>query len=170
MRHLIPDKYELACEYRVLGDSPEKLAKYNAEIAFKYGLKEIGDVWKILEMILIKDVEINDINPVYYAPDGGSNKIEVLNQLIMNSGVIKRVMGGFDNDRSYRFYWGTHPFGHAWLIKKIFEYFEIRGNIQMLAMLSCILFENRNNIRKPPADVINVPIHTPYGALPPPLP
>lgn len=174
LRHLIPDKYELACEYRVLGDSPEKLAKYNAEIAFKYGLKEIGDVWKILEMVLIKDVEINEIKPVYYSPEavgvGGSYKIEALNQLINNSGIIKRA-GTTPTDKSYRFYWGAHPFGHAWLIDQIFRYFEKLGNNQMLAMLSCILYENSNNLKNVSGsngDVINVPIHTPYGALPPP--
>ncbi|CAK7894284.1 maintenance of telomere capping protein 5 [[Candida] anglica] len=170
MRHLIPDKYELACEYRVLGDSPEKLARYNGEIARKYGLKDISDVWRILEMVLVKDVEVNDINPVYYAPEGSNlmtaqnQSSGLMNQLFLNSEIAKQSF----IDKNYRFYWGSHPFGHAWLVRSIFEYFERQKNIQMLAMLSCILFENANNIKKYTDGTVSVPIHTPYGAMPPP--
>ena len=121
--HLLVDRYELACEYRVLGDTPERLARYNAEVALRHGLKEISDVWRILEMVLVKDV-------VY--EDGGG----------------------------MRFYWGTHPIGHSWMIAQIFRHFEERGNLQMLAMLSCILYENANNIR--PHELFRIPVNTPY--------
>lgn len=167
-KHLIPDKYELACEYRVLGDSPEKLAKYNGEVAMKYGLREISDAWRILEMILVKDVEIDRIRPAY---DAFQDPVRVnsrnwkddrnFNYLFHESDISKKM---FNNE--HRFYWGTHPFGRTWLIKEIMKYFEIKGNIQMLAMLSCILFENANNVKYP--DLYNIPIHTPYHALPPP--
>lgn len=157
LRHLLPDKYELGSEYRVLGDSPENLARYNSGVALKYGLQEISDVWKILEMILIKDVIIEDINPTYYQdPETFTNMLTELKHL-------KR--------KNYRFYWGTHPIGHSWLITEIFRYFERRGNIQMLAMLSCILYENPINLKKDPSDGkspidFSVPIQTPYQVLP----
>ena len=180
--HLLPDKYELACEYRVLGDSPEKLAHYNSEIAMKYGLKEICDVWRILEMILIKDVQVDEIQPYYGRNENLldqnkkrrdpknlfdnfqlSRNAEAVNQLLHSSELSKRL--GLQH--SYRFYWGTHPFGHTWLIKEIFKYFELKGNIQMLAMLSCILYENSTNIKKNSNDLFNIPINTPYRVLPP---
>lgn len=134
--HLQPDKFELACEYRVLGDSPENLARYNSEVALRYGLTEISDVWKILETILLKDYRANDALDFY---DQGPR----------------------------RFYWGQHPFGHMWLIREIFSYFELRGNVQMLAMLSCVLHENKMNFSDD-CESLRVPANTPYRALPPP--
>lgn len=134
----------------------------------KYGLREISDAWRILEMILVKDVEIDRIRPAY---DAFQDPVRVnsrnwkddrnFNYLFHESDISKKM---FNN--KHRFYWGTHPFGRTWLIKEIMKYFEIKGNIQMLAMLSCILFENANNVKYP--DLYNIPIHTPYHALPPP--
>lgn len=164
-RHLIPDKYELACEYRVLGDSPENLSRYNSAVALKYGLKEISDVWRILEMILIKDVKLNEIHPVFRAPLGNqyNEKSTEMSHLLLTSDFGRKI----SNNEHYRFYWGTHPFGHTWLIEQIFKYFETQGNIQMLAMLSCILFENTSNIKKTDVNMPNIPINTPYKANPP---
>lgn len=141
--HLLPDKYELACDYRVLGDEPPILAKHNYHVALEHGYKEIANVWRIVEMILIKDVRMTDI--------------ELLAKGIVNPSVSHKG----------HFYWGNHPFGHTWLVKELFDYFEKRGNLQMLAMLSCILFENVSNLRSNTGGVFTVPIHTPYSALPP---
>lgn len=141
--HLIPDKYELACDYRVLGDTPDNLARHNFNVALQYGYGEIANVWKIVEMILVKDVRLNDV------PDIGKDLIYA------------------NGDENGRFYWGNHPYGHAWLVKELFDYFEKKGNLQMLAMLSCILFENLSNVRSSVNGAFSVPIHTPYSALPP---
>ncbi|EGW34503.1 uncharacterized protein SPAPADRAFT_149476 [Spathaspora passalidarum NRRL Y-27907] len=150
--HLLPDKYELACEYRVLGDVPENLAAYNSKVALKYGLKEISEVWKMLAILLVKNGQPLQMNNGYF-PDQMNNSTKLA-------------------DKFHSFYWGNHPFGSTWLIKEIFDYFEKRGNVQMLAMMSCILYENPKNLAMPdsPATDIayNVPIHTPYQALPQP--
>lgn len=140
--HLMPDKYELACEYRVLGDSPENLARYNSEVAFSNGYSELSDVWKIVEMILVKDVGVNDVPDV--------TKDTYFNQ----------------DDFKGRFFWGSHPFGYSWLIIQLFQYFEKKGNLQMLAMLSCILFENISNLKASENGNYKIPFHTPYSSLP----
>lgn len=140
--HIIPDKYELACDYRVLGDEPSTLASHNFNVASQHGYKDIAHVWRIVEMILIKDVRTADL------------------------GLLENGFDYVNNERS-GFYWGNHPFGHTWLVKELFEYFENKGNLQMLAMLSCILFENVSNIRSSLNGVLRIPIHTPYPALPP---
>lgn len=142
-RHLIPDKYELACDYRVLGDAPDNLARHNFNVALQHGYRDIANVWKIVEMILTKDVRLNDV------PDIGKDLMYA------------------PNDLNGRFYWGNHPFGHSWLVKELFQYFEKGANLQMLAMLSCILFENLSNIQPTAKGMPNVPIQTPYSALPP---
>lgn len=142
-KHLLPDKYDLACDYRVLGDTPEILARHNSEIARHYGHTEISDVWRIVEMILMKDIRLNEV------PELGKD-------MLFGNAVEKG-----------RYFWGNHPFAHSWLILELFKYFERSCNLQMLAMMSCILFENPANIKEGPNGSINVPIHTPYSVLPP---
>lgn len=142
--HLIPDKYELACGYRVLGDSPENLARYNGEVALSHGYTDLSDAWKIVEMILVKDVGVND------APH--LDKDSYFNQVEFRS----------------RFFWGSHPFGHSWLVTQLFKHYEKTGNLQMLAMLSCILFENISNLKASEKGTYKIPVHTPYSSLPQP--
>ncbi|GEQ67983.1 hypothetical protein JCM33374_g1649 [Metschnikowia sp. JCM 33374] len=142
-KHLIPDKYELACDYRVLGDSPEVIARHNSEVAFHHGYDEIGRVWRIVEMLLVKEVRLRDLTEVgkdFFHERSGT---------------------------SCDFYWGNHPMGHSWLINELFEYFEKRRDLQMLAMLSCLLFENLSNVRVKETKSLDIPIHTPYPSLPP---
>ncbi|GAB1206696.1 hypothetical protein APSETT445_005391 [Aspergillus pseudonomiae] len=38
--------------------------------------------------------------------------------------------------------WGDHPFGGQWLVPALFEHFERVGDVQMVAMLSCVLHES----------------------------
>lgn len=156
--HLLPARYELASEYRVLGDSPENLASYNSKVAQKYGLTEISEIWKILELILIKDVNANDVNPIFWEQMIRTN-------MVFSKGVEDLKAALPSGNR--RFFWGNHPFGHTWLIKEIFKYFEAKGNIQMLAMMACILFENSANIKNRESEHFNIPVHTPYQVLPP---
>lgn len=142
-KHLLPDKEELAREYRVLGDSPENLARYNSSVALKYGLNDIANAWKLLEMVLVKDIQINDIHPVYYSSNVLPNttvarNVEAMNHLLKVSHMTKKLFNGLN----YRFYWGAHPFGYAWLVEEMMNYFERKGNLQMLVMMLCILFEN----------------------------
>lgn len=100
-RHLIPDKRELAIEYRLMGETPEVLAKYNAAVAEKYGYEEISHCWKMLANLLIARDEKN----------------------------------------FYNFGWDQHPLGGRWFLKEVIEYFEKSKNVQMLAMLCCLLVE-----------------------------
>ncbi|KAF8475755.1 hypothetical protein BDZ91DRAFT_689427 [Kalaharituber pfeilii] len=37
--------------------------------------------------------------------------------------------------------WGGHPLGSSWLIDQLFSYFEMRADVQMLAMLACVFCE-----------------------------
>lgn len=140
-RNLIPIKMELAYEYRVLGDDPYLLAEHNSIVAEKYGYTTISNCWKILSYILMKDVKLDAETTI--------DMLDKIGNEINDSNLV----------RNYRFYWGYHPFGSVWLVKNIFEYFQKVNNIQMLAMLSCILFEN-DVIR----DHTHVPINSPYNS------
>lgn len=113
--HLIPDKYDLACNYRLLGDRPDVLAKYNGDIANTYGFPDLAEIWNILSILLLNGVASS--NDYYGSTDD-------------------RVPG-----KRQGFFWGHHPFGHSGLVKDIFKYFEERNSLQMLVTMSCILFE-----------------------------
>lgn len=156
--HLMQAKVELGYEYRILGDAPEQLARHNGEVAAKYGLTDIAQTWRLLEMALIKNVD----NLGTLEPMG--------NQLFQHGFEVPANLWDPEG-RVYTlkpmFFWGHHPFGHSWLVKELFTYYEQQGNIQMLAMMACILHENARNLHLQD-DLVKVPIHTPYRALPPP--
>lgn len=44
---------------------------------------------------------------------------------------------------SQKFYWGSHPFGRTWFIKELMDYYEKLGDVQTLAMLSCVIYGSR---------------------------
>lgn len=129
---LISDKYELAASYKVMGDSAEKLAKHNSDVAQYYGFSEISDVWKLLAMILMSKTSTEDS----YAENLHTH-IDSLNGT---------------------FCWGNHPYGNNWLIRKIFEYFEHHNNLQMLAMMSCVLHERSTEKDEESDDCPRIPI------------
>lgn len=170
--HLLPDKKELAKEYRVLGDTPERLANYNSQVASKYGLTEISDAWRLLEMVLIKDIEVNDMNPIYHSsavskdPNSTVAKnVQAMNHLMKVNEMTQKLF----RNKTYRFYWGSHPYGYVWLIEEMMKYFEKKGNLQMLVMISCILYENTKNVASSNlVDALSIPIHTPYEIKPQP--
>lgn len=72
-RHLIPDKIELALEYRLLGESQEILARHNADIAEKYGYDEIAHCWRMIANLLIDTREAN-IHSLGWNQDGITGK------------------------------------------------------------------------------------------------
>ncbi|KAI5948791.1 hypothetical protein KGF57_005189 [Candida theae] len=117
--HLLPNRIELAREYKLVGDTPENLAQYNAKIAAKYGLDEISQVWRILEIILSNNAR----------------------DTFESFGVAK-TLNAKDKSNKMLTKWGMHPFGYTWLIKEIFNYFVERQNTQMLATMSCVLHKS----------------------------
>lgn len=136
--HLTPDKFELASSYKVLGDSPERLARHNSEVALYYGYMELRDAWKLIELILIKDVTSADL----------------------------RIARSFASPDSCKFFWGNHPFGNKWLIKELFHYFELKLDLQMVVMMSCILYENITTPSNRAGDFLqNTPIGPPFSTV-----
>lgn len=110
--YLIPEKPELATSYQLLGTSPKESARINGQIAFSKGMADVGEAWKLVEMII-----------------ASSDQKPVLEEFLSNL----RISHGS---------WGYHPFGHSWLINELFEYFQKQNNLQMLAMMSCVLHDN----------------------------
>ncbi|AET39344.1 Mtc5p Ecym_4280 [Eremothecium cymbalariae DBVPG len=106
--HLIPDKIALAKEYRLIGDSPEALARHNVAVAEKNGNDELAQCWYMIVNLLLSR----------------------------------------DQDNVYNFGWDEHPLGGRWLVKEIMRYFEQTKNVQMLAMLACVLVDPKRRDTK----------------------
>ncbi|KAJ6151286.1 hypothetical protein N7470_007880 [Penicillium chermesinum] len=43
--------------------------------------------------------------------------------------------------------WADHPLGSHWLVPALFDHFERIGDVQMVALLSCVLFDAKQEIR-----------------------
>mgnify|MGYP001222749156 CR=1 FL=1 len=97
--HVIPDSLNLALNYRLMGEEPEVLCKYNASVAESFGFSDISTCWKI-----ISDMLISQSKDIFNHQD-----------------------------------WCFDQYGGQVFIKQIIAYFELTKNIQMLAMLACLL-------------------------------
>ncbi|KAF2421239.1 hypothetical protein EJ08DRAFT_597544 [Tothia fuscella] len=141
---LLPAKFELAKEYRVFGKGPEVCA-HNAEVAHRHGHYDLAAFWEILGHLLYDEVPLEIMEQTM-------RKEPILVLAKRNIVRMRRKDSGldlaFDEPASVsnpkltgRVKWGKHPLGSAWLIPQIFEHYEQLADIQMLAMLVCMLDE-----------------------------
>lgn len=63
-------------------------------------------------------------------------------EVMITSSELKFSQEDFNSFNEIQDAWGSHPFGHSWLVKIIFEYFQRQNNLQMLAMMSCVLLDS----------------------------
>ncbi|CCE62261.1 hypothetical protein TPHA_0C01050 [Tetrapisispora phaffii CBS 4417] len=103
--HLIPDKRQLALEYRFIDGTGEEMTMHNASVAGKYGYDAISHCWQILSDYIISQ-KLND---------------------------------------PYSVSWDSNPLGLKWFIKELLTYFEKEKNLQMLALISCIVASQNNS-------------------------
>ena len=129
---MLPVKRELASNYRVCGKGTDVCA-HNAAVALDAGCYELAQIWGLIKLIL------------HVRTNPGT---------LPESGLLQRRMqkkggglGGLGRDGMYRdlsgsiIRWGDHPLGSHWLVPALFEHFERIGDVQMVAMLSCVLLE-----------------------------
>jgi hypothetical protein len=147
LSRLLPAKKELAREYRI-GEGAD-VCRHNAAVAEKYGYRDLADVWRLLEMVLCDDIPLEVINST---KSWGSDTIMVMARRASletgrrDSGLAmdfdeEELMNMSDSEFWGRMKWGSHPMGRL-LVSQLFEYFEKQADIQMLAMLSCVLSES----------------------------
>ncbi|KAI5778688.1 hypothetical protein EDC01DRAFT_673029 [Geopyxis carbonaria] len=153
MSHILPAKKSLATDYRV-GEGPD-VCRHNAIVAERNGCMELADVWRLVEMVLSNDIPLE----IYPSPrsrlgDWGEKIMVMARRASMertrrDSGLSLEfdsegedfLMGASDTEFWGRVKWGGHPMGGRWLIDELFSYFEKKADVQMLAMLSCVLCE-----------------------------
>jgi hypothetical protein len=129
-RDMLPSKKQFAEEYAIFGDGAD-VCKHNAQIAQKYGYPDLVDIWKYAALLLRTGIPLE-------LHEQRNHRESVL--------VIAKDLTSRPHDEddpltlSGRVKWGHHPLAQEF-VNDLFEYFENIGDIQMLAMLSCIFGE-----------------------------
>ncbi|KAJ5787797.1 hypothetical protein N7457_002787 [Penicillium paradoxum] len=129
---MLPVKRELASQYRICGKGTDVCA-HNAAVALDAGCYELAQIWGLIKLILHVRKHPGTL------PDSG-----LLQRRVHKKG---GVTDGLGHDGLYRdltgsiIRWGDHPLGSHWLVPALFEHFERIGDVQMVAMLSCVLLE-----------------------------
>ena len=139
---LVPSRRELAVDYQIFGDSQE-VCKNNAKVAEMASLDDLGSVWKLLGLVL------NDVVPLEVLPNLShttSHDISIIARAAMKQPKHNgKKAGPFELEIHGRTRWGNHPLGSTYLIPAIFDHFERLGDVQMLAMLACVLASTLNH-------------------------
>ncbi|CAG7927425.1 unnamed protein product [Penicillium olsonii] len=127
---MLPVKRELACQYRICGKGADVCA-HNAAVALDAGCYELAQIWGLIKLVL--HVRKNPF------PLPESSLLQ--RRLRMAGGELAGLGGdGMHRDLSGSIIrWGDHPLGSHWLVPALFEHFERIGDVQMVAMISCVL-------------------------------
>lgn len=115
------------------------MCEHNALVAEKYGRRELVDVWRYAALLLRKDIPLELLEPEKQR----DTVLVIAKDAVGRFGGEKRLSGDDSNGKTLtgRVKWGYHPLAKQ-LIRDLFEYFEKRADVQMLAMLSCIFSES----------------------------
>jgi WD repeat-containing protein 59 len=141
---LLPFQLALAKEYRVFGSSSD-VCDHNAEMARKHGSDNLAQVWGLVGLILRHEVPLDRTSGLLK----GCDIITVARSAFS---VLWHEDSGFDLSQDAAIEsrriaehsmvrWGRSSFGSRYLIAAIFEHFEQLGDVQTLALLSCVLAE-----------------------------
>ena len=139
---LVPSSKELAKDYKVLG-SRQEVCIHNAGVADALGRDDLSSVWNLAGMILSRKVPLELVRN----PMDDAKEIMVIARRA-TARIRRKDSGvGLQNGQHEtpaqpvglaQLRWGTSPLAAAYLIPAMFDYFDRIGDIQMLAMLSCI--------------------------------
>lgn len=129
-RDMLPSKKQFAEEYAIFGDGAD-VCEHNAQVAQKYGYPDLVDIWRYAALLLRTGIPLE-------LHEQRNHRESVL--------VIAKDLASHPHDAhdpltlAGRVKWGHHPLAQGF-VNDLFEYFENTGDIQMLAMLSCIFGE-----------------------------
>ena len=141
---LIPSQPTFALHYRIFGPGPEVCA-HNAQVAVAQQADTLADSWMLAQLILENRVPLE----LLHTPDADEDILVIAKRLTKrlnrkDSGV--NLTASHYSDRgsatmSSRVRWGNSPLASTYLIPAMFEHYEALGDIQMLAMMSCVFAE-----------------------------
>lgn len=134
---LLPAKRELARKYRISGKGTDVCA-YNASAALDAGYHELARIWGLVKLVL-HNREAVTLPDSGFAQQPGTRQIHRRDSAVDLTYDIRDQTQGIKRSANGAVQWGDHPFGGKWLVPSLLEHFEKIGDIQMLAMLSCVL-------------------------------
>lgn len=135
---LLPAKRELARKYRISGKGSDVCA-YNASVALDAGYHELARIWGLVKLTLRNHEAPSS------SPDSDIADQAVKGHTRRRDSAIDLTFDAKNHDQAPMkppngpMQWGNHPFGGQWLLPSLLDYFARIGDIQMVAMLSCVL-------------------------------
>lgn len=156
VQSLLPQQRIVAGKYRLLcneAESGTELCGSNASVADAAGLDEIGDIWRLLAMLLMDQVPLEVLSPQSLQNDVVAIARRATSITRKDSG-IGLSTSDKNGSNSKKIHWANHPFGGAWLIRQILAWAEERGDVQSLACFCAILSETerRAPLERPNAE------------------
>lgn len=133
---LIPSKKELAERYRIFYAGTE-VCTHNANAANDLGRQDLASVWMLASMILSRSVPLRKVDMAE-----GDFLVIARKAISQTHGKAGAPSLQEVDDIRGQVRWGSSPLASQYLIPAMFDYFERSGDIQMLAMLSCIFTES----------------------------
>ncbi|KAL8750567.1 MAG: hypothetical protein Q9184_006383 [Pyrenodesmia sp. 2 TL-2023] len=141
---LLPSKRKLAEGYSL--ENSSECCSHNAAVARSNGDLDLADIWGLVDLLLRDEVPLQKMQVTSKDESILLIARRILSPLRSKDSAIDLTYDSHDDeDRptfKSRIYWGSHPFGRKWLIDALFERYERMADMQMLAMLSCVLHQS----------------------------
>lgn len=152
LEHLVPSRMQLADQYRVLpghGETSADVCNANADCAEKVNLEDTAEAWRMLSLILEERTVADTDN----ALDVSAIPATLLSQRpqISRNPSMASSFGELPGGASAGLLRQSmhHPFGGGWAVSQLFEWAELRADIQLLACMSTILAHAAEAIARP---------------------
>ncbi|KAL8716180.1 MAG: hypothetical protein Q9220_000085 [cf. Caloplaca sp. 1 TL-2023] len=165
---LLPSRILLAEGYIL--QPRNQCCAHNAAVARQIGQLDLADIWDLIDLIIKDEVPLEKVHRFHSTDSISLIARRVASPLHSRDSAIDLSYDSqIEKDqRNHKggIYWGSHPFGNRWLVDTLFEYFEKLADVQMLAMLSCILQTSSSKLHA----MSNKPMiveHRPNVGLPP---
>ncbi|KAI1310244.1 hypothetical protein EDD11_003860 [Mortierella claussenii] len=146
--HLLPVSPRLAAVYTLNGDNVSEICEQNALQARHLGRLDLYKIWKLAALILTLSVPMDpvtfEMNKSEISKMNSQTHPDKLLDLMSRSTHAKQRRDSgmafvpvLEDTFYQKVRWGTHPLGRK-LVDILFSYLERHGDIQMLALLSCV--------------------------------
>lgn len=145
LMQLLPAKKHLATAYTIHGGSGG--CAQNSRVARESGDLDLADVWSFVELIIQEKVPLE----AKVIPGSNAHVVNVARRaaprLKPRDSAIDLSFDAAQEDKQPSLRgsvkWGNHPLGRRWFVDSLFHHFEQLADVQMLAMLACILDKPR---------------------------
>lgn len=138
----LPSKKVLAQRY-ILSHDRQFCCRHNASVAEEAGYEELADVWSLVALICQKQVSQDAIIHSHGKDPRAIASCRDVHPLRSRDSAIDLSFDSTEarSEKSITDHvgWDQHPFWHPWVANELISYFEMSGDVQMLAMLTCVL-------------------------------